>query len=94
MTRRRSGRSGREHLAAIDGSRSGVARKGLLLEFTVDHPDVAQIDAIRKENAHRDRAPLAFRRPRQQQRLAPWLLTSDQAGAARSEGGSGRSSAP
>lgn len=56
MTRRRSGRSGREHLAAIDGSRSGVARKGLLLEFTVDHPDVAQIDAIRKENAHRDRA--------------------------------------
>jgi hypothetical protein len=28
----------------------------LLLEFTVDHPDVAQIDAIRKENAHHDRA--------------------------------------
>jgi hypothetical protein len=56
MTRRRSGRSGREHLAAIDGSRAGVARKGLLLEFTVDHPDVAQIDAIRKENAHHDRA--------------------------------------
>jgi len=26
------------------------------LEFTVDHPDVAQIDAIWKENAHRDRA--------------------------------------
>ena len=56
MTRRRSGRSGRKHLAAIDGSRAGVAHKGLLLEFTVDHPDVAQIDAIRKENAHRDRA--------------------------------------
>jgi glyoxylase I family protein len=29
---------------------------GLLLEFTVDHPDVAQIDATRKENAHRDLA--------------------------------------
>jgi hypothetical protein len=28
----------------------------LLLEFTVDHPDVAQIDAIRKENAQLDLA--------------------------------------
>lgn len=29
---------------------------GLLLEFTVDHPDVAKIDAIRKVNAYRDLA--------------------------------------
>ncbi len=27
---------------------------GLLLEFTVDHPDVLEIDTIRKESAHRD----------------------------------------
>ncbi len=27
---------------------------GLLLEFTVDHLDVSQIDAIRRESAHRD----------------------------------------
>jgi len=29
---------------------------GLLLEFTVDHPDVADIDEIRRESAHRDLA--------------------------------------
>lgn len=29
---------------------------GLLLEFTADHPDVEEIDAIRSENAHRDLA--------------------------------------
>jgi catechol 2,3-dioxygenase-like lactoylglutathione lyase family enzyme len=29
---------------------------GLLLEFTVDHPDVEKIDIIRRENAHRDLA--------------------------------------
>ena len=29
---------------------------GLLLEFTVDHPDVDKIDIIRRENAHRDLA--------------------------------------
>jgi glyoxylase I family protein len=29
---------------------------GLLLEFTVDHPDVEKIDIIRQENAHRDLA--------------------------------------
>ncbi|MGO9856876.1 MAG: VOC family protein [Acidimicrobiales bacterium] len=29
---------------------------GLLLEFTVDHPEVDEIDAIRRENAHRDLA--------------------------------------
>jgi catechol 2,3-dioxygenase-like lactoylglutathione lyase family enzyme len=29
---------------------------GLLLEFTVDHPDVEKIDAIRSESAHRDLA--------------------------------------
>jgi catechol 2,3-dioxygenase-like lactoylglutathione lyase family enzyme len=29
---------------------------GLLLEFTVDHPDVEKIDLIRRENAHRDLA--------------------------------------
>lgn len=28
----------------------------LLLEFTVDHPDVDKIDVIRRENAHRDLA--------------------------------------
>ena len=27
---------------------------GLLLEFTVDHPDVEKIESIRRENAHRD----------------------------------------
>jgi glyoxylase I family protein len=27
---------------------------GLLLEFTVDHPEVLKIDALRKETAHRD----------------------------------------
>ena len=27
---------------------------GLVLEFTVDHPDVEQIDATRRANAHRD----------------------------------------
>jgi glyoxylase I family protein len=29
---------------------------GLLLEFTVDHPDVENIDAIRRDRAHRDLA--------------------------------------
>lgn len=29
---------------------------GLLLEFTVDHPDVEKIDIVRRENAHRDLA--------------------------------------
>jgi hypothetical protein len=29
---------------------------GLLLEFTVDHPDVENIGSIRRENAHRDLA--------------------------------------
>jgi glyoxylase I family protein len=29
---------------------------GLLLEFTVDHPDVDKIDIIRRENSHRDLA--------------------------------------
>jgi glyoxylase I family protein len=29
---------------------------GLLLEFTVDHPRVDEIDAVRRENAHRDLA--------------------------------------
>jgi glyoxylase I family protein len=29
---------------------------GLVLEFTVDHPDVQKIDAIRRESAHRDLA--------------------------------------
>ena len=29
---------------------------GLILEFTVDHPDVAKIDATRRESAHRDLA--------------------------------------
>lgn len=29
---------------------------GLLLEFTVDHPQVQEIDAMRRENAHRDLA--------------------------------------
>ena len=52
MTRRRSGRSGREHPAAIDGSRAGVARKGLLLEFTVDHPELEQINADQLAHAH------------------------------------------
>jgi len=52
MTRRRSGRSGREHLAAIDGSRAGVARKGLLLEFTVDHPELERINADQLTHAH------------------------------------------
>jgi catechol-2,3-dioxygenase len=27
---------------------------GLLLEFTVDHPKADEIDAVRRENAHRD----------------------------------------
>ena len=27
---------------------------GLLLEFTVDHPEVLNIDALRRESAHRD----------------------------------------
>jgi hypothetical protein len=29
---------------------------GLLLEFTVDHPDVEKIDAIRRDSAHHDLA--------------------------------------
>jgi catechol 2,3-dioxygenase-like lactoylglutathione lyase family enzyme len=29
---------------------------GLILEFTVDHPDVDEIDAVRLDNAHRDLA--------------------------------------
>lgn len=29
---------------------------GLILEFTVDHPDVDKIDATRRESAHRDLA--------------------------------------
>jgi glyoxylase I family protein len=29
---------------------------GLILEFTIDHPEVDKIDALRRENAHRDLA--------------------------------------
>ena len=47
---------------------------GLLLEFTVDHPDVAKIDAIRRESAHRDLARWLVGRPHEQQRLASGLL--------------------
>jgi catechol 2,3-dioxygenase-like lactoylglutathione lyase family enzyme len=29
---------------------------GLILEFTIDHPEIDKIDALRRENAHRDLA--------------------------------------
>ena len=57
--RDRAEATGMETMAADHGyCRSLYIRdpNGLLLEFTVDHPDVEKIDTIRRENAHRDLA--------------------------------------